>query len=388
MNIALFTDTFYPEVNGVATSVNSLYHLLNKMGHNCYVVTTCPNKEVTINDKVIGIPGMEIKKLYGYRLAFIYNSKAFKYIASLNLDIIHINTEFGIGTFGQISANKLGIPLVYTYHTMWEDYTYYMTKGYFDRFSKRAIREYDRTFMNKATEIISPSEKTAFYIHSIAIEKMVNIVPTGFDFTRFQINDEKVKEETREKCGLKKDDIVLLCLGRLAHEKSFDILISGYKKYLDNYKDEKTKMLFVGDGPSHEDLQKQAKKLGLDERVIFIGKVSPDDVPKYYAIADLFLNASVSETQGLTFMESMAAKVPVLCRYDNNLANVINDKITGFFFLDEDNFKDKLDEVLSLSKEEIDKVKENAINSISPFSEESFYNNIMEVYKRAIRRNR
>lgn len=388
MNIALFSDTFYPEVNGVATSVNSLFHLLNKMGHTCYVVTTTANKEVTINDKVIGIPGMELKKLYGYRLSFIYSSKAFKYLTSLKLDLIHINTEFGIGMFGFITAKKLNIPTVYTYHTMYEDYTYYMTKGYFDRFSKWTIREYDKSCMSQATEIISPSEKTAVYLHSISIDKVINIVPTGFDFSRFKIDDEKIKEETRAHCNLKKDDVVLLCLGRLAPEKSFDLLISGYKKYLDKYNDKKTKVLFVGDGPSHEYLKKQASSLGLNDRIIFMGKVNPDEVPKYYAISDLFLNASISETQGLTFMEAMAGRIPILCRYDNNLINVINDKVTGFFFIDEDDFKDKLNEVLSLSKEEIDKVRENAINSISPFSDESFYNNIMEVYKRAIRRNR
>lgn len=387
MNIALFSDTFYPEVNGVATSVTSLFNLLKKRGHNVYVVTTTNEKHVVFKDNVIGIPGLELKQLYGYRLAFIYNSKAYKLLKSLSLDVIHINTEFGVGQFGFTIARKLKIPVVYTYHTMYEDYTYYITKGYFDRFSKWTIREFARGCMLRATEIISPSEKTEIYLRSIGVEKMVNIVPTGFDFSRFENVDKEEVKKIRDTYKLDQYDKVLLCLGRLAKEKSFDVIIEGYKKYLEKYKDLKTILLFVGAGPSENDLIEMVKKYKMEENVMFLGKVNLEKVPLYYAVADLFLNASISETQGLTFMESMAARIPILCRFDNNLVNVITNKVTGFFFEDTIDFKDKLHEVLALNKDEINKVVEAAYGSISQFSEATFYNNIMEVYKRAIRKN-
>src|SRR5574344_186547 len=194
MNIGLFSDTFVPEINGVATSVNSLFTLLKKYGNNCYVITTGTETKVTFKDNVLRIPGLELKGLYGYRASFVYNAEAFKIIQSLKLDVIHINTEFGIGQFGFLVASKLEIPSVYTYHTMYEDYTYYATKGYFDRFSKWAIREFDKACMNRANEIISPSEKTKIYIKSIGVEKYINIVPTGFDFTRFLKTEEHYKK--------------------------------------------------------------------------------------------------------------------------------------------------------------------------------------------------
>ncbi len=386
MNIALFSDTFFPEVNGVATSVTSLFNLLNKMGHNCYVVTTTSAKYVTYKNNVIGIPGLELKQLYGYRAAFIFNSKAFKLIKSLKLDIIHVNTEFGIGQFGFSVAKRLNIPSVYTYHTMYEDYTYYATKGYFDRFSKWAIREFTRSSMIRASEIICPSEKTEVYLRSIGLEKMINVVPTGFDFSRFQNYDIEEVERIKKEHNLE-EKFILLCLGRLAKEKSFDILIDGYKEFLDYYHDKKTMMIFVGAGPAENELIKQAKELNISDRVLFLGKVNLTKVPLFYGLSNLFLNASISETQGLTFMEAMAAHRPILCRFDNNLVNVINNKVTGFFFQDEHDFKFKLHEIMSYSDEDLNKICDNAYNSISMFSDNTFYKNIMEVYKRAIRKN-
>lgn len=388
MNIAIFSDTFLPEINGVATSVNSLFLLLRKNGHNAYVVTTSKDKNVTFKDNVLRIPGLELKKLYGYRASFFYNKEAFKILKGLNLDLVHINTEFGISQFGFIVASKLCIPSVYTYHTMYEDYTYYATKGYFDRFSKWAIREFDKTCMNRATEIISPSNKTLTYIKSIGVEKYVNVVPTGFEFKKFLKNEENLKKvgDLREKIGISQDKKVLLCLGRIAKEKSFDVILKGYKNYLDEYEDQNTILLFVGDGPERGELESLASSLGISKKVKFIGKVLNEDVYKYYLISDLFLNASISETQGLTFMEAMASSVPVLCRFDNNLVGVIDNNKTGFFFIDEQDFSEKLYFVLNLSKEKLDVICENALKSIDCFDEKSFYLNVIEVYKRAIRR--
>lgn len=389
MNIAIFSDTYLPEVNGVAVSVNSLFSLLRKYGHNAYVVTTSSEKEISFSDNVLRIPGLELKKLYGYRASFIYNEKAFNILKNLNLDLCHINTEFGISQFGFICASKLGIPSVYTYHTMYEDYTYYATKGYFDRFSKWAIREFDKTCMNRATEIISPSEKTKIYIRSIGVEKYVNVVPTGFDFERFLPSEENIKKsiEIRKQIGIDDNKKVLLCLGRIAKEKSFDIIINGYSDYLKEYNDKDTVLLFVGDGPARNELEALTKKLSLEDRVKFIGKVDNSLVPYYYLMSKVFLNASISETQGLTFMEAMASRLLVLCRFDNNLVGVIDNNKTGFFFQEAEDFAKRLHYVLSLSEKECDSIKKAAYESIDCFSQKTFYNNIIEVYKRALRRS-
>ena len=243
--------------------------------------------------------------------------------------------------------------------------------------------------MERATEIISPSEKTKNYIRSIGINKYVNVVPTGFNFSRFQDVDHLDPKvlEIKRKYNISEDDRVLICLGRIAKEKSFDVVIKGYKKYLDTYKNKKTKLLFVGAGPALDELKDLSSKLNLNDNIIFVGKVNQDETQYYYRTAEVFLNASTSETQGLTFMEAMASNLLVLCRFDNSLLGVINNNVNGFFYIDEDDFKDKLNSVLNLNKEKVEKIKSNALSSIDKFSDKTFYSNIIEVYNRARRRS-
>lgn len=389
MNICIFTDTYLPDINGVAVSCNSLYKCLKKRGHNVYVCTNQKENDVTFENDVLRIPGLELKKLYGYKLSGNFNKKAYDILKKLNLDIVHINTEYGVGQFGFQVAQNFKIPAVYTYHTMYEDYTYYGLKGYLDRFSKWTVREFYRESSLKANEIISPSEKTKNYLRSIGNHKHINIIPTGFDFTRFERKegDEAKVLEIKKEYNIPSDRRILLCLGRLAHEKSFDVLIRAYRKYIDEYKDEKSLVLVVGSGPEEQVLRDLAKELKLDDYVLFIGKVDNSLVPYFYFMADLFLNASITETQGLTFMEAMSARVPILCRFDNSLVGVVNNNVNGFFFQDENDFKERLTYVLSIDKNTMEIVKDNALKSIEKYSEKTFYENVIEVYNRAIRRN-
>ena len=144
---------------------------------------------------------------------------------------------------------------------MYEDYTYYATKGYFDRFSKWAIREFARSDIDRATELIAPSEKTLNYLRRIGVKKYINVVPTGFDFTRFSntnADDEKVLSIKR-KYGIKENNKVLLCLGRIAKEKSFDVILKDYQTYLEKYKEEDSLILFVGGGPQLDELKVRNK---------------------------------------------------------------------------------------------------------------------------------
>jgi 1,2-diacylglycerol 3-alpha-glucosyltransferase len=387
VNIAIFTDTYLPDINGVATSCNTLFNALKKRGHEVYVVA--PGEKFEFKDDVLRIPGLKLKNLYGYRLAFIWDEQGYQILKKLNLDLVHVNTDFGVGQFGMNVAKRLNIPIVFTYHTMYEDYTYYFLKGFLDRFSKRTIREFEKSSMNRACEIISPSIKTMNYLRSVGVEKYINIVPTGFDFSKFERNDEHLKsvENLRKELGFKNDDFIACCLGRIAHEKSYDIILKGFRKYIDKYEAKNVHLLIVGDGPDKDELEKLAEDLNISNRVKFIGKVDNEDVPKYYWISNLFLNSSISETQGLTFMEAMASDIPILCRFDNSLVGIINNKKTGFFYVDEEDFPDKLEYVKTLGEEKVKDVCKKAKESIDDFSEKTFYHRILEVYNRAIRKS-
>lgn len=388
MNIGIFSDTFPPEINGVATSSYNLVNALMNNGHNVFVICTNPfDKELKYTNRILRIPGIELKKLYSYRIANIYNSKAMKIINDMKLDLIHVQTEASIGLLGRIAAKKRKIPLVYTYHTMYEDYTYYVTKGngLFDYFAKKMVRSLSRHLAENTTEFISPSLKTKDIMRDYGVDSYINVVPTGIDFTKYKkenIDQDRLKE-------LKKQyDLdgyyVVLSLGRIAKEKSIDICIKGFKHLIDSKI--KTKMLIVGGGPELDELQNLVHELNLDDYVIFAGPVSANDVPLYYHLADVFVSASITETQGLTFMEAMAARKMILARYDENLVDVIIDNETGFYFTDETDFKTKILKMKKLSLKEKEKVLSNASNICNRYSIDNFYHNIMEVYKRAQRK--
>ena len=212
------------------------------------------------------------------------------------------------------------------------------------------------------------------------------MVPTGFDFSRFDNKIEPEKcAEIKKPLQISDENKILLCLGRLAKEKSFDVIISNFKAFLDRTKKFNYKLLIVGDGPARKSLGKLVDKYHLTSNVIFVGKVPLERVQYYYQLADVYLNASTTETQGLTYMEAMASNLIVLSKKANYLNDIIIDGVSGFYFESNKDFFDKLNIIMNLSKEEADKIRKVAKDKISIYSSEKFYENIMKVYKRAIR---
>ena len=179
MRIGIFTDSYPPYINGVSTSIVMLKNALEKKGHEVFVVTVNAEKlsyKYENENKVIRIPGIPTG-IYDYRLTGIYPLRAVDKIKKWNLDIIHSQTEFGVGTFARIIAKQLDIPLVHTYHTMYEDYVHYITKGYFNGTSKKIVEYLTKFYCDKtATELIVPTEKTyKFFKEKYKFDRNVHI---------------------------------------------------------------------------------------------------------------------------------------------------------------------------------------------------------------------
>ncbi len=389
MKIAIFSDTFAPEINGVATSTAYLHTILNRMGHLCITITTNPfSKETTFEDNVIRVPGVELKQLYNYRMASVFNSKAMKILNSLDIEVVHVQTEAGVGIFGKFYAKLKKIPYVYTYHTMYEDYTYYATKGKAEPFAKRIVRSFSKRQAELASEFIAPSEKTKEALREYGVDRYINVIPTGIDFSKFRkenIDFDKIAE-FKQKYAIDKT-FNILYVGRVAKEKGIDVLLRGYQKFLDREASKymPTKFVIVGGGPYLVELEELAHYLGISEHVLFVGKVPPDKIGFYYHLGEIFVSASITETQGLTFMEAMAAHKLLLARYDENLVGVIKDKETGLFFKDENDFVKKIVEILKMDPLVREEMVAKAYDLSQKYSLETFGKNALRVYHRAIR---
>ena len=389
MKIAIFTDTYPPFINGVSTSTFNLVKTLRDHGHDVVVVTPrTDNGKLEYKDGMILVPGLEVKRIYGYRLTGIYNRKIVKLLKDFGVELIHNQTDIGIGQFARIAARQLKVPQVYTYHTAYEDYTYYVVHGLMDRIGKKTMRVYAKAIAKNCTEFITPSIKTKDYMRSIGSDIYINVVPTGIDFSLFDEKnvDKERQKKFKEEHGIGENTKVFLLLGRVAKEKSMDYSIRGYAKYLEKHPEADTKMLVVGDGPQRTELELLTHELHISHKVDFIGKVPATEVPFYYHLADIYTSASITETQGLTFMEAMASGAIVLARFDSNLADTITDGLTGFFFTDEESFVEKAERIFALSDEGRQTVINNAYKTVDTYSIDKFYDNIMEVYHRALKK--
>jgi 1,2-diacylglycerol 3-alpha-glucosyltransferase len=348
------------------------------------VITTNPfGKLIDIDLGIVRIPGVELKKLYGYRLSSFFNAKAYQFIRKWQPDVIHIHTDAGIGIFGKITAFFLKVPTVVTYHTMYEDYTHYA--GFLKGLASRVVKRFSKSIAEQCTEFISPSLKTKERIRSYGVDRYINIVPTGIDFSRFQrtnLDSEKLAEIKSR--WVLPGERVLLSLGRVAKEKSMDVILKGFSKVIES-KEDNVRLLMVGDGPNRQGLIDLANQLGVSSHVSFVGAVPIQDVPYYYQIADVFVSASLTETQGLTFMEAMVSDRLVLCRFDENLANLIRHQQTGFIFNDEEDFVRQVNTIFNLTKEKREQIHRQAATAVNQYALPIFYENLIEVYQRATR---
>lgn len=388
MRVGLFTDTYPPFINGVSTSVLMLKQGLEKLGHQVFVVTVNSDTfSYKKEENVLRVPGIPTG-IFDYRLTSLYPIKANKIIKSWDLDIIHTHTEFGIGSFARLISKQYNIPLVHTYHTMYEEYVYYITKGYFDGASKKLV-EYLTLFLCDKTidELIVPTKKTYdLFKEKYKVKRDVHIIPTGIDVTRFYKENINKKEVTELKndLGIMNGDFVILYVGRIAKEKSIDFLINNMKKIVK--KIPKAKMVIVGDGPDMKELMELTDRNNLNKNVVFVGKVPWDEVPKYYQLADVFVTSSKTETQGLTVIEAMAASKPVVAIKDESFELVMTDKQDGLFFTTDEEYR-QLMYKLHLDSKYREKIAKQARITANNYSAEVYAKRVVEVYKTVLHRD-
>ena len=189
MRIGIFTESWTPYISGLVTSEVMLKNALEKLGHEVYVVTANLESftyEYNEKERIYRIPGIPTG-IYDSRLTGIYPIKAIKKIKEWDLDVIHSQTEFAIGTFARIFAKQYDIPIVHTYHTMYEDYVHYITKGYFDAPSKKIVEYLTKFYCDKTIdELIVPTKKTYdLFKEKYRYERNVHIIPTGIEIERF-----------------------------------------------------------------------------------------------------------------------------------------------------------------------------------------------------------
>lgn len=391
MNIALFSDTYLPDINGVVSSIETLRQKLEEAGHNVYVVCTFPggisNFKVQKEGNIIRLPGIELKQLYGYAMASPFHFSLINELKELKLDIIHAHTEFGVGIFARFVAKNLNIPLVSTYHTTYEDYTHYVNPIHLDVIdgaAKKAVARLSKMYIDSCVRVISPSVKTKTMLMSYGVDSSsIKIIPTGLDLKRF--NPDNLNQEILEdlsKIYKQENQKLLVYLGRIAAEKSIDLVIRSFSFIKE--KGLNLKLLVVGSGPELDNLNKLVEQLNLQNFIQFAGKKSPAEVPYYYGIADGFISASTTETQGMTYIEALASGLPIFARRDDVVKELIDEQMTGFYFDDETDLANCLEEFSLLTKDEWKEKSKLCQEKVIPYDADIFLEQVVELYREAI----
>ena len=378
MNIGIFSDTYSPQINGVVSSILTLEKKLRDQGHNVYVFTISHPQAEGDSSYVYRMASVPFIFLRDHRVGIVYSNKAVHQIKKLKLDLILSQTEFSMGIFARMMAKKLNIPIIHTYHTVYEDYMHYISKGI--DFSPRIARQYSKSFCNHVDGVVAPTKKTEKLLRSYGVQKPIRIIPTGIDFTPFDSRNYS-KEETlqlKNVFHIPVDAPIVLFVGRVAKEKSIDVLIQAMP--LLTQKLPHAKLVIVGDGPSRLELEELAHHLHVRDSVIFTGMQPWQTIGKMYQLGDVFVSASVTETQGLTFAEAMAASLPVVAMEDESIAGFVRDGYNGRLFHHPEELANALLDVLS-DETYRKRLSENALHSVKPLSAETFGLNAEAFYK-------
>ncbi len=350
MNIALFTDCYFPTKNGVVTVVHQLRESLEQLGHHVVIVTTKPNGNYEEDPNIYRASNSMPFTLGGAKdqyLAFIWWPKLKLFLQQHRVEIIHCHTEFSVGIMGYRAARKLNIPCVMTTHTMWEDYIQNYLHVFENFLPVQMSHPYLHYIYKHFPCMIGVSGKVRDYNKRDYVAPQVPcvVIHNSLNPDKFMTDgteDEKIlkAKEIRDSLGIADDETMLLYVGRIALEKrSFD-LFNSIIPVLEE--DPKAKMVFVGDGPIYKQLVKSAQHTSVKDRIIFTGFVEWQNVGAYYKASDFFVTSSVTECCPMTIIEAFIGETPVVCPKDGAYSfSVINGE-TGYQTESDDDFTDKV----------------------------------------------
>lgn len=375
MRILITTDAYDSMVNGVAVSVNNLYRALKEEGHKVRILTLAQTPFSYYEKDVYYIKSTAIGIYPNARATCSFWDDFLEEIIEWSPEIVHSQCEFFTFAFARKIAKRLNIPIVHTYHTLYEYYTHYFCPN--ESLGKKIVALATIFICEKTDCVIAPTRKTEDILRGYEVNTKIAVIPTGISLDRLK------KDVTDEECCAKKKQIgipenapVIVILGRLAKEKNIAFLIQQMVKL----QKKGIHLLIVGDGPERQTLEKLTRELDLEQMVHFVGMISSEEVYKYYRLGDVFVSASRSETQGLTYIEALSCGLPLLCWKDPCLEEILISGENGFYYENEQEFAKKLD-IIFEHKNEMQKC---AFVCSEKFSREIFGKKVIQLYQQVL----
>lgn len=342
MKILITTDLYTVTTNGVVTSTKNLMEELQKKGHEVRVLTFSERMRSYKQDNVYYITSVSFPVYPDVRMPLSRAGKYVKELVAWKPDVVHSQCEFFSYGYAARIAKKAGAALVHTYHTLYEQYAGYVIPS--KRLGEWFVQWFSRNRLKKADNVIAPTRKVERALRSYRLKNDISVIPSGIRLEQHKVRiTEEERKAKRQELGLTDDNLTLINLGRLGTEKNIHELIKFFANAVKTRPN--IRFMIVGGGPAKEELEKLAKQLGVSDTVIFTGMVKPTEVQLYYQLGDVFVSASTSETQGLTYVEAAANGLPLLCRKDPCIEDVVYEGDNGYQYENENEFFEKIDAI-------------------------------------------
>lgn len=377
MHIAHFTNTYHPVISGVVRSIDTFRQGLTGLGHNVFIFAQQASDYDDNEPFVFRYPAVDLPLTHNFPVTIPVSLFIDKVIFSLKLDVIHSHHPFLLGRTAATKADEYSLPLVFTFHTRYREYSHYVALN--QDFVKDAIDYWLGHYMAKCHHIVVPSDSIKAMLAEVyGVTEQVTTIPTGIDLRPYQAADRQIIRQQRD-WG---DDKVLISIGRLAEEKNWRTLLMAAAQAFQKHK--RARLVIIGDGEQKQELADLAQELGITEQVEFTGKVPFDEIPFYLKAADLFCFASTTETQGLVTMEALAAELPVVAVRASGTQDVVEHEQQGLLTEnDSQALAQAIDQVLD-DKTLFNHFKQTTAARVATFDMTRQAEELVEVYQQAI----
>ena len=379
MKILIASDVYHLQTNGVVTSIDILVKELKSGGHEVRILTLSQNRKSYIEGNAYYSGSISARLYPDMRVFPKLNKEIKKDILTWAPELIHTQSEFSVFHFARQISRKLNIPIVHTYHTLYQYYAGYVLPG--KKIGDYAVKKYFSSILNKTSYVVAPTEKVREFLMEYNINTEIKVVPTGI----VGILPERISEERKKELKLKHhislNKKIILTVGRLGKEKNIQELISFIGELSTMESD--IQFVIVGGGPYQNDLQQFVKVRKLEGNIIFTGMIPHDDMDEIYQLGILFVSASISETQGLTVLEAITNGLPLLCREDKSYQGTLCPDINGLFYQDRYTFMQCIYKILNDNKLRHDFSEQSRIIAMN-YSMAAFAKNIENIYMETI----
>lgn len=383
MRIGLFTDTYAPQVNGVAISLQLISEGLKKRGHQVTIFAPRFPGYKDNETNVMRLPSLKYLNNPPIYVAVLGTPRSTWKLTRENFDVLHAHSPASMGLLAYLTASTKRLPLIYTYHTSITDYTHYIKFVGGTSLIKRAAGWFSKASTDLGDQVIVPSPKFYRLLLNQKVKQPITVIPNGIDLSMFKAV--KNPGALRNRLGLSSDMPILLTVGRMDPEKRLEFIVEAFDQISDRVPN--AHLVFAGDGSARKSVEAKVNSIRAKDRVHFLGMVKRTDLPDILHDATVFLSASTTEVHPISVIEAIASGLPFVAVRDEAFEGMLEDGLNGYEVpLDVKTYADVLADLLP-DRQRLERFGQHSLSLSEKYSIEAQVKALEKLYMEAILQN-